>query len=167
MGRTAITRGFWILAAAGLVLAGCGDGMPTSPSPDMPPTVNHSPDALALGSPAPVKSKVALCHRTGNGSFHEIRVDASAEAAHLDHGDGVPGGTVPGGMSLVFDSECRIEGPSDIDGDGVDNDADNCPYVGNPDQEDLDRDGIGDACDPCPTSTGTSCVSSSSTRSKR
>jgi hypothetical protein len=35
----------------------------------------------------------------------------------------------------------------DWDGDGVVNEADNCPWVYNPDQEDLDSNGTGDACD--------------------
>lgn len=37
-------------------------------------------------------------------------------------------------------------GPQDSDGDGVDDDSDNCPDVFNPDQEDTDGDGVGDAC---------------------
>ncbi|UMB59698.1 gliding motility-associated C-terminal domain-containing protein [Lutibacter sp. A80] len=36
---------------------------------------------------------------------------------------------------------------TDIDGDGVDNDIDNCPTTANSDQADLDRNGIGDVCD--------------------
>lgn len=38
----------------------------------------------------------------------------------------------------------------DNDGDGVRNQADNCPTKSNPDQDDGDGDGVGDACDNCP-----------------
>lgn len=37
--------------------------------------------------------------------------------------------------------------PSDVDGDGVPDAADNCANVSNPAQSDADGDGIGDACD--------------------
>jgi hypothetical protein len=37
---------------------------------------------------------------------------------------------------------------TDEDGDGVDDEADNCPSSANPDQADADGDGEGDACDP-------------------
>lgn len=40
---------------------------------------------------------------------------------------------------------------TDSDGDGVDDCADNCPTVANPDQTDSDGDGLGDACDSCLT----------------
>lgn len=44
-----------------------------------------------------------------------------------------------------------VTGPScyvmDLDGDNVQNQIDNCPYVANPDQEDLNDNGIGNACD--------------------
>ena len=38
----------------------------------------------------------------------------------------------------------------DRDGDGKPDDADNCPTVFNPGQENEDGDRFGDACDPCP-----------------
>jgi hemolysin type calcium-binding protein/thrombospondin type 3 repeat protein len=38
-------------------------------------------------------------------------------------------------------------GPTDTDGDGVNDDADNCPAIANPGQEDADGDDIGDVCE--------------------
>ena len=38
----------------------------------------------------------------------------------------------------------------DSDGDGILDPDDNCPSVGNPNQEDGDGDDVGDACDNCP-----------------
>lgn len=56
--------------------------------------------------------------------------------------------------STVFDGTPR---DNDWDGDGIANNADNCPRVFNPVrpmdfgvQPDYDGDGLGDACDPCP-----------------
>lgn len=54
------------------------------------------------------------------------------------------GGDLPDAGS--FDAD-----PSDVDGDGVDNGADNCPAVANAGQEDEDGDVVGDVCDNCPT----------------
>jgi hypothetical protein len=50
------------------------------------------------------------------------------------------GGTYP---NTVY----ALAAPADADGDGVDDDADNCPGLANPDQADHDEDGEGDACD--------------------
>jgi hypothetical protein len=37
---------------------------------------------------------------------------------------------------------------TDVDGDGICDDADNCEFEYNPDQGDVDGDGVGDVCDP-------------------
>lgn len=50
----------------------------------------------------------------------------------------------------------------DVDGDEVENAADNCPFAANPDQADTDHNGVGDACDgglpPPPPPGGTTPV---------
>lgn len=53
--------------------------------------------------------KVNLCHRTGNGSFHLINVSIDAEPAHLAHGDGRPGGPVPGQAGKSFSASCSVQ----------------------------------------------------------
>ena len=67
----------------------------------------------------------------------------------------VNGSTVYSGARLL----------TDVDGDGIPNDQDNCPLVFNPirpldngKQADTDGDGVGDMCDPCPLDAhSTSC----------
>ena len=72
-------------------------------------------------------------------------------------------GFVTGSNTLTFDVSNSLDcggGPTgldfvatvaydlpDVDGDGVANEADNCPAVANADQADADADGLGDACD--------------------
>ena len=53
--------------------------------------------------------KVSLCHRTGAGFYVLINVGISAEPAHLAHGDGKPGGVVPGVPGRSFSAGCSVQ----------------------------------------------------------
>jgi hypothetical protein len=64
--------------------------------------------ALAGGASAKQDSKVDVCHKTGNDSFHLISISSSALDAHLAHGDGMPGQAVPGQPGKVFGADCSI-----------------------------------------------------------
>ncbi len=55
----------------------------------------------------------------------------------------------------LFDAPRGMPGV-DTDGDGSDDDVDNCTTIQNPDQHDEDNDGYGDACDNCPSYPNTS-----------
>jgi len=65
-----------------------------------------------------------------------------------DHdSDGV--GDVCDSCPLAADLETCAHDPADIDGDGIANDEDACPYLYDT-GADSDGDGLGDGCDPCP-----------------
>ena len=46
-------------------------------------------DIVVQDNTAGKNGKVTVCHKTGNGSSHAIRVSANAVSAHLRHGDTV------------------------------------------------------------------------------
>ena len=52
------------------------------------------------------------------------------------------------GVEIPNDYACFGPGP-DVDGDGYEDAADNCPLTSNPDQADGAYDGAGDSCDNC------------------
>ncbi len=52
----------------------------------------------SVAAPAP---KVDICHLAGNGSYHVINVSQRSLATHLAHGDGLPGGAMPGPGSFT------------------------------------------------------------------
>ncbi len=45
--------------------------------------------SLAGNTKTNMNEKVTICHRTGNGSSHEITVSINAVPAHLAHGDAI------------------------------------------------------------------------------
>ena len=54
------------------------------------------------------QGKVAICHQTGNGSYHLIVVGAPAVKAHQKHGDAFPGTQVTGG---TLSQSCQVTPP--------------------------------------------------------
>jgi hypothetical protein len=57
------------------------------------------------------------------------------------------------GCADAYDPNPGQTDPDQIDGDGIADVCDNCPFAANPVQEDADEDGVGDACDNCPAAT--------------
>ncbi|MBN2723024.1 MAG: thrombospondin type 3 repeat-containing protein [Deltaproteobacteria bacterium] len=64
----------------------------------------------------------------------------------------------PSCIPARVDQFTGLPSTNDMDGDGINDDVDNCPTVFNPIrpmdngvQSDVDNDGEGDECDPCPT----------------
>ncbi|WP_436796092.1 hypothetical protein [Actinospongicola halichondriae] len=52
------------------------------------------------------RERVEICHRdASSGDYRLLTVADAAVTAHEDHGDGVPGGPVPG-MDATFDETC-------------------------------------------------------------
>jgi hypothetical protein len=62
--------------------------------------------AAGAGAPA---DKVDVCHHAaGAGAFHLINISGNAFDKHLDHGDGQPGGVVPGMSDYDFTDSCDM-----------------------------------------------------------
>jgi hypothetical protein len=78
-----------------------GSGLTVSDT-DLSHYLGRTPDVSDDGP------KVRLCHRTGNGSYHEIEVSVNAEPAHRAHGDGKIGDPVPGSPGFFFRVGCTV-----------------------------------------------------------
>jgi len=85
----------------------------------------------------------ADCEDDGIGNACDDDDDNDGTPDEQDQCDCDPNKTSPGLCGCG-----RVDDPTDSDGDGVADCADNCPEVQNADQSDSDGDGIGDICDP-------------------
>ncbi|MFT7559976.1 MAG: hypothetical protein ACI93R_001891, partial [Flavobacteriales bacterium] len=96
-----------------------------------------------------------LHYRVNNGAQLNVRMIDDGQGRKTYNISGSAGDTITGSMTvanpLAFDTEffqyTFIDGPSDVDGDGVIDSLDNCPTIANPGQEDANGNGVGDACE--------------------
>ena len=96
--------------ASGVAVAGqyTNVGMVTANSTLGPFTHSDPSHYFGVTPTSSNESKVQLCHRTGNGSYHLIEVGVTAEPAHRAHGDARPGEAVPGQPGRVFSPSCAV-----------------------------------------------------------
>ena len=104
-GRLAALAVLLPLALAGCDAAGPDPALATA---DARPDAGFTTGRMSGDGPAVRgrQDKVAVCHSDDDGTFRLIEVGAPALPAHIRHGDGVPGGAVPGQEGFVFDSAC-------------------------------------------------------------
>ncbi len=146
--------------------------------------------ALVLRSGVPLYGDSALMDELGQTDCEEIPdgVCTQAKKACVMRETGTPIATVKAAGDAVYPLFfCRADVPTDepscvpfretyadgitkddTDGDGVENDKDNCPGFFNPvrpmdgnKQADKDGDGVGDVCDRCPNDKTNKCTSAS------
>jgi hypothetical protein len=136
--RFAVFAGSDLVLYTGPVPVLAGDQLVESPDLELAllPGVRYHVGAIVAGC---ADFAVAAIPNEANG--------LSSFAAH-----GLPSGFAsPVGPDESGDAVPRVllfTPATDLDGDGVPNGADNCPFVYQLDQADADGDGLGDACDP-------------------
>jgi cysteine-rich repeat protein len=113
--------------------------------------VYHNPDLAGFPSVVDNPICAAAC---GNGELNDVEL---CDDGNTDDGEGCSAScVVETGWSCTtppFGSSVCAEDPVDTDNDGIIDDADNCPAVANPGQEDTWGDERGDACDDPPADT--------------
>jgi hypothetical protein len=94
-----------IVGGAALIAVACG-GNPGAPSGVVPPaaaTAGNGNVGLSANRFEPAGANtVAVCHITGNGTFHLLNINPNALPAHLQHGDVLPeNGACPGPVTAT------------------------------------------------------------------
>jgi Trypsin/Thrombospondin type 3 repeat len=91
--------------------------------------------ANGSGTICAINSAYDTAFESEHSALDSTPVQSFLKSAIIDPKTGQPFGTCVAG--------------ADSDGDGVPDNCDNCPSIGNPDQVDSDADGVGDHCDNC------------------
>ena len=86
------------------LLAGCNlsQESPTAPAVAFPEGAVAGTSSDASGS----GTKVAICHRREDGTYHRFDLPAPAAPAHRSHGDAAVGEAVPGAVLMMFNEAC-------------------------------------------------------------
>ena len=106
------------------------------------PTLEESITAIAVGG---------TVNADGRG-YNWIEADT---IHHVHYNDGTERDLSDPNTGISLANTAGLDcGSADRDGDGVNDNEDNCPDIENPGQEDSDLDDVGDACDPDSDSDG-------------
>ena len=76
-----------------------------------------------------------------------IQMSKSPLAIYVGNGQGTPRASAEWNGTIILHGVNRVPSLEDVDGDGVINTIDNCPFVSNAQQADCDNDGVGDVCE--------------------
>jgi len=109
--------------------------------------VSASTFLLAMAISAPAFAQDAPPSGECTGDSNEPACGAPEQSGGGGGGCGCGGGSI---LVAFTDQGDSYQYADDFDDDGMEDNADNCPFDFNPDQLDGDGDGFGDACDFCP-----------------
>jgi hypothetical protein len=91
-----------LMLGSGLLACNLSQESPTSPAVALPEGAVAGTSSAAYGS----GTKVAMCHRREDGTYHRVDLPAPAAAAHRSHGDAAVGEAVPGAVLMMFNEAC-------------------------------------------------------------
>jgi hypothetical protein len=115
-----------------------------------------APGTTSIGVDLDIRVEVEV-RATGNGMICGAATAGFDAPGSISIGNlsGSQGGPLPEGLLIYSGVDSTVYADTrvfDTDGDGINDNRDNCPTAANPNQADADSDGIGDACDACQNS---------------